>query len=55
MELFLNEEMKARVDKHRKCELMGTLKSVDFSDQCFFHFSEWHRFTFSGWEDMIVW
>lgn len=38
MELFLNEEMKAWIDKHSKCELMGTLKSVDFSDQCFFPF-----------------
>ena len=44
VELFLNEEMKAWIDKHSKCELMGTLKSVDFSDQCFFHFSEWHKY-----------
>lgn len=56
MELLLNEEMKARVDKHCKCELMGTLKSVDFPDQCFFHFSEWHRYhlQWMGRHDCVV-
>ena len=44
MEFFLDEEMKTRIDKHCKCEFMETLKSVDFSDQCFFHFSEWLRY-----------